>query len=459
MAGSRHALPAADAAWLHMDRPENLMVINSVMWFDEPLPVDALRARLQERLVDRFPRFRQRIVERPTGPVFEDDPHFDLDLHVHHLALPAPHDKRALQAAVQDLMVRPLDRARPLWETYVFDGYRSGAAVYTRMHHCIADGIALARVLLSLTDLEDVSVQVAEPTPREGGGVLDAVTKPLGGLASVGKAAARAVVDQGLETLARPAHLAELAQTAREDAGTLAKLLLSPNDDNALRGELGIANHVGWSEPVSVRTVRRAAHGLGVTINDLVVAAVAGAVRGYLTEHGEDVPDEVHAMVPFNLRPLAEPIDPDLGNRFGLVILTLPTGVDDRRERIAEAKRRMDDIKESHEGPISYGIVAAMGLTPPRVEGVLMDFFSAKGSMVLTNVPGPREPVRLAGVPVAGVLVWAPCSGSVGMSVSVLSYNGKITVGFLTDAHVVPDPQLLARGFREELLAAARLAR
>jgi WS/DGAT/MGAT family acyltransferase len=459
MAGSRHALPAADAAWLHMDRPENLMVINSVMWFDEPLAVDALRARLQRRLVDRFPRFGQRIVERPGGPVFEDDPHFDLDLHVHHLALPAPHDRRALQAAVQDLMVRPLDRARPLWETYVFDGYRSGAAVYTRMHHCIADGIALARVLLSLTDLEDVSVQVAEPKSRAGGGLLDGVTKPLGGLASVGEAAARAVLDQGLETLARPAHLSELAQTAREDAGTLAKLLLSPNDDNALRGELGIANRIAWSEPVSVRTVRRAAHGLGVTINDLVVAAVAGAVRGYLTEHGEDVPDEVHAMVPFNLRPLAEPIDPDLGNRFGLVILTLPTGVEGRRERIAEAKRRMDDIKESHEGPISYGIVAAMGLTPPRVEGVLMDFFSAKGTMVLTNVPGPREPVRLAGVPVAGVLVWAPCSGSVGMSVSVLSYAGRITVGFLTDAQVVPDPQLLADGFREELLDAARLAR
>lgn len=204
--GLSHALPAADAAWLHMDRPENLMVINSVMWFDEPLPVDALRARLRDRLVDRFPRFRQRIRETPTGPVLEDDPHSDIDLHVHHLALPAPHDKRALQAAVQDLMVRPLDRARPLWEAYVFDGYRSGAAAYTRMHHCIADGIVLARVLLSLTDLEDVSVQVAEPKRREEGGLLDGVTKPLSGLVNAGRAAARVAVDQGLETLARLAR-------------------------------------------------------------------------------------------------------------------------------------------------------------------------------------------------------------------------------------------------------------
>ncbi|MGK2938874.1 MAG: wax ester/triacylglycerol synthase family O-acyltransferase [Solirubrobacteraceae bacterium] len=460
MAGTRHALPAADASWLHMDRPENLMVINAVMWTDEPLAVGALREVLQTRLVDRFPRFHQRIVETATGPAFEDDPNFDLALHVHHLALPKPNDRRALQEAVQDLMARSLDRSRPLWDIYLFDDYHHGSAIYSRMHHCIADGIALSRVLLSLTDLDDASVQVAEPHAQGNGGhgLIHDITKPFGGLAGIGLSAASTVAKEGLQTLAHPGHVEELAKTAAQDAGTLAKLLLAPPDaDTALRGELHVPNRVAWSAPVSVRTVRHAAHGLGVTINDLVVSAVAGTARHYLEAEGETPPDELHAMVPFNLRPLDEPLDPELGNRFGLILLGLPTGIEDQRERIAESKRRMDAIKHSHEGPITYGIIAAMGLTPPRVEGTLLDFFSAKSSMVVTNVPGPQREVHLAGVPIKGVLVWAPCSGSVPMSVSVLSYAGKITVGFLTDAGLVPDPQVLANGFREELLAASRL--
>lgn len=455
MAGQRQALPPADAAWLHMDRPENLMVINAVLWCDEPLPRDGLRAVLQERLVERFPRFRRRIAETVTGPVFEDDPDFDLDLHLHHLALPAPHDRAALQEVVQDLMARPMDRHRPLWDVYLLDDYHGGSAVYARMHHCIADGIALARVLLSLTDLEDATVDVAEPREHEHHGPL----RRVGALAGLGRAVAGAAVQEGLETLVHPAHAADLAKTAVQDAGTLAKLLLAPADPDALKGPLHVPDRVAWSEPVDLETVRAAAHGLGVTINDLVIAAVAGTARGYLQGRGEEPPEELHAMVPFNLRPLTEPLDPELGNRFGLILLSLPTGVADPAARIAEAKRRMDAIKHSHEGPITYGVVAAMGLTPPRVEGTLLDFFSAKGSMVVTNVPGPRETVRLAGVPVAGVLVWAPTSGSVPMSVSVLSYAGKVTVGFLTDAGLVPEPQELADTFRDELLGAARLAR
>ena len=118
----------------------------------------------------------------------------------------------------------------------------------------------------------------------------------------------------------------------------------------------------------------------------------------------------------------------------------------------------MDAIKHGHEGPISYGILDLMGRTPAPVEGLLIDYFTAKGSMVLTNVPGPRRRLSLAGTPLAGVLVWAPCSGTVGMSVSVFSYAGKVTVGFLTDAGLVPDPQALADTFRDELLALARAA-
>ncbi|HET8754901.1 MAG TPA: wax ester/triacylglycerol synthase domain-containing protein, partial [Solirubrobacteraceae bacterium] len=146
-----HAMARADAAWLHMDRPTNLMVINSVLWFDEPVDWDAYTAVIRDRLLARFDRFRQRPVEGPTGPHWEDV-EVDLELHVHHVALPAPGDRRALETFVSDRAAMPLDRSRPLWEVYLIDGFGDGAAVLTRMHHCIADGITLARVMLTLTD-------------------------------------------------------------------------------------------------------------------------------------------------------------------------------------------------------------------------------------------------------------------------------------------------------------------
>jgi diacylglycerol O-acyltransferase / wax synthase len=120
-------------------------------------------------------------------------------------------------------------------------------------------------------------------------------------------------------------------------------------------------------------------------------------------------------------------------------------------ERLREVHERMETIKHSHEAPISYAILSAIGRTPPWVEGPLIDFFSDKASLVVTNVPGPRHQTRFAGAPVTGVLVWAPCTGSLGMTVSIVSYNGEVTVGFMTDTGITPEPGPLARAYDEQL--------
>jgi WS/DGAT/MGAT family acyltransferase len=422
-------MSSADAAWLHMDRPTNLMIINSVLWFDEPVDWDAYKAVVRERLVERFDRFRQRPVEGITGPHWEDA-EVDLDLHFHHVALPAPGDRRALEAFVSDRAATPLDPSRPLWDVYLIDGYGEGAAVLTRMHHCIADGIALARVMLTLTDGAPSSDGLFATT--RGGSALQGAAHLVGDIVR---------------------HPRRSLAGAIDDAQTMAKLLF-PSFDPAspIKGEQHAAHRVAWSDPVDLWRVKRAARSLGTTVNDVLVSAVAGALRA------RDMPDDVHALVPFNLRPLDEPLPSDLGNRFGLVVLGLPVGVEDPVERTLEVKRRMDAIKHGHEGAISYGILSLMGHTPGTVEGLLIDYFSAKGSMVLTNVPGPRRRLSVAGTPLAGVLVWAPCSGSIAMSVSIFSYAGKVTVGFLTDAGLVPDPGSLADATRAEILSLARYA-
>ena len=444
-------MPTADAAWLRMDRATNLMVVNSVLWFDEPVDWNAFRATFLERIVERFDRFRQRAVNGLpfTGPRWADDPDFDPELHFHHVALPSPHDRRRLEEFISDRVATPLPCSRPLWEVYLIDDFGPGCAILSRIHHSIADGIALGRVMLTLTDGD-------EP---EGPGITagNGSARHFPFLAPVARAAAT-LAHEGVETLQHPGHAREIAAAAAGDAQTLAKLLVPTADPRtAIKGKQHVAHRVAWSDPVELWRVKRAGRRQAATVNDVLVAAVTGAVRDHLREHGEDV-EAVHALVPVNLRPLDRPLPRELGNRFGLVLLGLPVGIDDPVARLAEVKRRMDALKNSHEGVISYGILGLMGRTPAQLEQRLIDFFSAKGSMVLTNVPGPRRPLSLAGTPVAGVLVWAPCSGSVSMSVSVFSYANKVTVGFLTDAWLVPEPRQLATAFRAELLALARSA-
>ena len=256
---------------------------------------------------------------------------------------------------------------------------------------------------------------------------------------------------EGFETLAHPARLAKLAGTVTRDAATLVKLLApSSETDTSLTAPLHGGRRVAWSRPFPLERVRTAGHRRSGTINDALLTAVTGALRAELG-HGGDLPDDVHVVVPFNLRPPGEALPRELGNQFALILLALPVGIEDRGERLREVKMRMDAIKASHEAPISFGLLSALGASPTAIEDRMIGFFTDKATAIVTNVPGPIEQVSFAGAPVQGVLVWAPCSGSIGMTVSIFSYKGEVTVGFMTDTALVADPQPLVDAFEVEL--------
>lgn len=162
-------------------------------------------------------------------------------------------------------------------------------------------------------------------------------------------------------------------------------------------------------------------------------------------------------MVPFNLRPLDEPVPADLGNDFALILLPLPTGEMNPAERLRQVNARMGEIKRSHEGPIAYGIISAIGLTPPWAEDRLIGFFSDKASLVVTNVPGPGQRLHFGGAPIEGVMVWAPCSGNLGLTVSIFSYAGEVTSGFMADTGIA-DPRALSAAYERELNALCGVA-
>lgn len=458
-------MSTADAAWLHMDRPTNLMVINSVLLFDEPVDLDRLRRTVQRRLVDRYPRFRQRVIESRLpllAPSWEDDPDFALEHHVHHRALPAPGDDETLRELVGDMMTAPLDRSKPLWNLYLVDNYGSGCAVIARMHHCIADGIVLGRVMLSLTDTTrragiGAEERYADASEHNGGGLLHSIASPLLDSVSLGRKAGRALIRQGIDVATHPRHGGELAGAIARDASTFVKLVLTPADQaSAIKGDPGISRRVTWTNPIALSLVKQIAHGHDATVNDVLLAAVSGALRHYLQDRGGAVP-EIQALVPFNLRPLDEPVPRELGNRFGLVFLPLPVGTSGSYRRLLAVSRRMDAIKSSREGPVSYGMLGAIGVTPVGVEKRIVDMFSGKGTAVMTNVPGPRKTIYLAGAPVRTVLFWGPTSGHVGMSLAIFSYRGEVTVGLMVDAKLVPDPHKITLQLERELQALAEL--
>jgi diacylglycerol O-acyltransferase / wax synthase len=450
-------LSSADAAWLHMDRPTNLMVINTVLLFDQPVDWDRVKRVTERRLLERYPKFRQRVVEsrlplRP--PKWEDDPDFALEHHMHHLALPAPGDEAVLQELIGDLMTMPLDRHRPLWHEYMVDGFGDGAALIVRMHHCIADGIALARVMMSMTD-SDPDAGISRESRR---GERPSNGLKVGGVAIPGSQYLTRTVDLATATArqaghvaASPRHAANLASAIGRDTATGLRLLVTPGDAaTAIKGDPGVSRRVAWSRPLPLDEIKRIAHDHDATVNDVLLAAISGALRHYLLERGSPAL-EIQAMVPFNLRPLDEPLPRELGNKFGLVFLPLPVGVSGSYRRLVEVHKRMNEIKRSREGAVSYELLSITGMTPEPVERRIVDLFTSKGTAVMTNVPGPAQPVYLAGTPIRTVLVWAPTSGHIGMSVSIFSYRGEVTVGLMADAELVPEPAEIVKQLEREL--------
>lgn len=450
---SREHMSSADAAWLHMDRPTNLMVVHAVLWFERPPDWSRVEQVLSVRLVDEFPRFRQRVVESPLPletPAWEDDPGFTLNAHLHHVALPAPGDQHALQELIADAMTVPLDHSQALWQVHLIDGYGQGSAMLFRMHHCIADGIAMARVMLSLgDDVVDIGIAPRREATRARNPIAE-LAAPAATALSGARRAAGAVWHESAKALSHPSEAVDVAAAGRSEVEALAKLLSMGSDaDTPLRGELGTSRRVAWSRPLALDEIKSVGRAFHATVNDVLLAAVAGALHLYL-EQRDSLVAELRMIVPVNLRPLDEPLPRELGNRFGLVFLPLPVGMHGRRERLAEIKRRMDAIKRSPEGAVMYGLLSAVGLTPAQVERPFVDQVASGGTAVVTNIPGPTETLSFAGVPVRGAVVWAPCSGDVGMSVSIFSYAGEVTLGLAADAGLIPEPQEIIDALESE---------
>ncbi len=446
------AMSAVDHAWYRMDSPENLMMVHAIMWTEQPLDWDRVRAEIGSQMLQRFPKFRQHPV--PAGIPFgragwHEDEDFDLDRHIIVRQLRLDGDQQdgnqqeaavaALAAYVSSQIPLPLDPNHPMWQVHFLDGFGEGSAVLFRMHHSIADGITLTRVLLSLTSSDTTHAGFLANKPRNRVAQLVDLTQALG--------------SEGLRTLRAPGRTLAAATTGVRGVRRLAQLAAIPaKPRSALAGEIGVAKQVTWTDPWPLQLVKRISRGSGVTVNDVLLSVLADALGRYLTEHGTPL-DLVRVMVPVNLRPLDQPLPSDLGNIFGEYVVTLPTAEMDPLTRLARMHEITTDLKDSPEAVVAYLTLVAIGSLPDRVEDLSTKLFSGKIVATVSNVPGPRSRVQLAGTPVTGIIGWVPAAGDVGLGVSMFSYNDTVLVGLIADELLIGDlarlRELLAISFTE----------
>jgi WS/DGAT/MGAT family acyltransferase len=452
-----------DTAWLRMDSLHNLMMIVGVWVIKPGVSYADLAARLDQRMT-QYPRFVQCAVEDAAGATWVKDPEFAMANHLVIEKLPKT-TKAAQQQALQDrlaeLCMVPLDRKHPLWQFHLVENYKGGSALILRIHHCIADGIALISVTQSLMDGGAPPPTRPRPLARVQGAedwIAQALLKPLTHFLAKALEMAGTGAAKSLDLLMEPqkgvekgvAGSVDVAKVAYQVVNDLAALAMMPDDSpTSLKGRPGMRKRVAWCPPLPLVEVKIVGKALNCSINDVLLSCVAGVIGSYLAAQGESVDGKnIRAMVPVNLRPLAHAYK--LGNQFGLAPLVLPIGLVNPVERVYEVRRRMASLTGSTQPLLTFGLLAVAGLLVKPAQDAMLSLFSKKTTAVMISVPEPATKLKICGSTIEETLFWVPQSGSVGLGVSILSYGGGVQFGVVSDATLCPDPQHIIDQFAPE---------
>ena len=458
-----------DTAWLRMDNDVNLMMIVGVWLLTPAITLQALRERISTKLL-KYERFSHKAQADATGAQWVPDAHFDINHHVvQHPLQRQPgenhaqeSERHALQRLCGELAATPLDPQRPLWQFHLIDNYEGGSALIARVHHCLGDGIALISVMMSITDggadppqRKKKHADGDEPEPDW---LTDSVLKPITDLTLKAITLYGGGVAKGMEALVNPQQPlmdgmdmgVNMARSGFKVMNDVAALAAMPDDSpTLLKGQPSGRKVVAWSEPLSLEDVKTIGKGLGCTVNDVLLGCVAGAIGSYLQSKGQDpAGKEIRAMVPVNLRPLSHAWK--LGNRFGLAPLVLPVGVENPVERVYAVRRRMGELKGSYQPVLSFAVLSLSGLFIKPVQDAVLGLFAKKATAVMTNVPGPAQPLQFCGSTLRQTMFWVPSSGNIGVGVSILSYGGGVQFGLITDHQLCPEPQDIIDRFEPE---------
>ncbi len=418
-----HTMKSADHAWLRMDSPENLVVIHLAFLFEAPLTLAAVRSKLQARLLP-FHQFTHRARRGWLRSHWVPDAQFHIDRHLSEMHLPDGSGAKELKTWMSGEACKPLAADRPLWLATLVHNVDGRSALVMRVHHSLADGVSLMDLISGMTDVAP-GAQFKEPA----------------------RASERLALTPGVI----------VRHAGRVLADTATMLFMRRDKRSKLKGTPGRHKSVAWSEGLSLAATRDIAHRHGATVNDVMLSVIAGALRRHLHAQGQSVIDApVRTVIPMNMRPQGQ--GHLLGNQFGLVGLELPVHVADPLERLHAVRDGMTGLKQGFQGQLALALVRFAGLLPHKLQQLVLGIFSRRCTVIVTNVIGPAEPRCVDGVRMDELMLCVPQGMTVGVGVSIISYNDMVRIGFLVDNKLMPDCAASAMAIRtcfEQLKRAA----
>jgi WS/DGAT/MGAT family acyltransferase len=453
-------LTAQDASFLVFETPNVPMHVAGTLIFeagplkteDGGIDIDAIRTFTQA-ILHLIPRYRQKLARIPLArhPVWIDDRDFNLDYHIRHTSLPRPGSMAQLKKLSSRIMGHRLDRAKPLWETWVVEGLEGDRfAMISKFHHCMIDGesgVDLSQILLSPDREsrlpEEAPAYIPRPEPTAAELLREEAWRRLGLPFQV----LRGVHDLSHESKDLRHELAIRARAV----GELVRWSLRPPSDTPMNGTLSPHRRFDWLD-IELADVKAVCKATDRSVNDIVLATVAGAVRDFLIRRRvrpEVVGFQVSA--PVNVR--GERERGRLGNRVSSWIIPLPVGESDPLKRLEAVYAVTHELKESHQALGVEMIMAAAEWAPRIMLSLAARAVSEPINMIVTNVPGPQVPLYMLGAKLLASYPQVPLLEGTGLGVALLSYNGKVCWGFNADYNLVPDIAAFRRGversFRE----------
>ncbi|HEX8075739.1 MAG TPA: wax ester/triacylglycerol synthase family O-acyltransferase [Thermoleophilaceae bacterium] len=463
MATTADRLTGLDASFLHLESESAHMHVAGVMLFEgSPPKHDDLVAAIERRL-HLVPRYRQKLAFVPFGqgrPRWVDDPHLNLNYHVRSTALPAPGSEDQLRALAGRVFSQKLDRDKPLWELWVAEGLDGGErfAILSKTHHALVDGISGVDIISVLFDTTPEPTAPPDPGKRWLPRPLPSSTQLLAE-AVVERATIPGELVRGVRATFRgPMRIAQGAVNALAGIGAMAWAGINPAPPSPYNTDIGPHRRFTWAR-VSLADVKAIKDSLGGTVNDVMLAVVAGALGRDLRRRGVDVRGlELKAMVPVSVR--GDEARGALGNQVAAMMAPLPVGCDDpvtRYERIGTAMRQ---VKDSGQAVGAQALTDLAGFAPTTIMSQAGRLVARQRffNLVVTNVPGPQFPLYLMGREMIEVFPMVPLAENQALGVAIMSYNGRINFGLVGDYEVMYDLDQLAKDFRASLLELAEAA-
>ncbi|MFZ0667624.1 MAG: wax ester/triacylglycerol synthase family O-acyltransferase [Acidimicrobiales bacterium] len=450
-------LSPQDAMFLHVEDDVSHMHIASVTIFEGPHPdfrdvVDMVRSKLS--LVPRYRQIAQFVPFDLGRPVWVDDPHFNIDYHLRHTALPAPGGEEELRRLVGRVMSQQLDRSKPLWEIWIVEGLEDGHwAMLAKTHHAIVDGISGTDLLAVVMDTspEPPKMKPSEWTPRPAPSAASLASQAVFDLIKSPYEQVRAV--RASTRFVRNAfrHSRDVVEGLSALAG-----VIKPTLHSSLNGPIGPHRRYAWAT-TNVADIKTVRHGLGGTFNDVVLAAITNGFRELLLERGESVDRVVRSLVPVSVRPRdasGKAVgDGTFENKVSAMFAELPVGIDDPEQRLQAITAQMQDLKESKQAIAGEALTSMSGFAPPMLLAMGMRIATRVAqrnvNTVTTNVPGPQFPLYCVGRRMIKAFPYVPLAGQVRIGIAIFSYDGQVNFGITGDYDTTEDLDVLSRGIEE----------